>query len=516
MKNWKISVRLGMGFAALLTLLMVVTAIGLQQTAGLSNQISTITEVGDAKLQALGKVEVAIGLRAIAARNLALVPDPEKQQAELALARAAQADIESGLARLSEIMQAPANASAQERQMLEQLRAFEARYIPIAAKVVELATSQKVEQAVKVLGQDCMPLLRQVVSHSAAFQKLLKEGAERDTAVAQSAYLHARNLMVAISVLSLAAGILLAWTLTRSITRPISEAVSVARQVAQGDLSARIEVRDSSEAGQMMQALKEMNASLAKVVAEVRQGTDSISNASSRIAEGNRDLSVRTEAQAGALEQTAASMEQLTSTVKQNADNARQGNSLADAASAIAVEGGRMVGEVVQTMDSIHAASSKMAEIIAVIDGIAFQTNILALNAAVEAARAGEQGRGFAVVAAEVRSLAQRSAGAAKEIKALIDDSRQQVQGGNVLVGHTGRKMQEIVDSVRRVNAIMGEISTASSEQSAGIDQINQAVAQMDKTTQQNAALVEQAAAAAGSLQDEAGALSSTVRVFRL
>jgi methyl-accepting chemotaxis protein len=302
----------------------------------------------------------------------------------------------------------------------------------------------------------------------------------------------------------------------RSIARPLNEAVRIAQTVAAGDLTSRIEVNGNDEASQLLRALKDMNESLVRIVGEVRMSTDTIATASGQIASGNMDLSVRTEAQASSLEKTASSMEELTSTVKQNADNARQANQLAVSASEVAVKGGSVVTQVVDTMGSINASSKKIVDIIGVIDGIAFQTNILALNAAVEAARAGEQGRGFAVVASEVRSLAQRSASAAKEIKTLIGDSVDKVDVGAKLVDQAGATMQEIVDSVRRVTDIMSEITAASQEQMSGIEQVNEAVTQMDSGTQQNAALVEEAAAAAQSLRDQAGKLSQVVSVFKL
>jgi methyl-accepting chemotaxis protein len=304
--------------------------------------------------------------------------------------------------------------------------------------------------------------------------------------------------------------------LVRSITRPLEAAVKIADGVAAGDLTQRIEVQSKDETGRLMQALKGMNESLVKIVGEVRTGTDAITTASGEIASGNLDLSSRTEQQASSLEETASSMEELTSTVRQNADNARQANQLAVTASEVAVKGGTVVGQVVETMSSINASSRKIVDIISVIDGIAFQTNILALNAAVEAARAGEQGRGFAVVASEVRSLAQRSAAAAKEIKGLIDDSVGKVDAGSRLVGEAGSTMNELVDSVKRVTDIMSEIMAASQEQSSGIEQVNQAIAQMDQVTQQNASLVEEAAAAAESMQDQAGSLAKAVSVFKL
>ena len=305
-------------------------------------------------------------------------------------------------------------------------------------------------------------------------------------------------------------------SVARSISRPLNEAVRIAQTVAAGDLTSRIEVDGADEASQLLRALKDMNESLVRIVGEVRVSTDTIATASGQIASGNMDLSARTESQASSLEKTASSMEELTSTVKQNADNARQANQLAVSASEVAVKGGSVVTQVVDTMGSINASSKKIVDIIGVIDGIAFQTNILALNAAVEAARAGEQGRGFAVVAAEVRNLAQRSAGAAKEIKTLIGDSVDKVEVGAKLVDQAGATMQEIVDSVRRVTDIMSEITAASQEQMSGIEQVNEAVTQMDSSTQQNAALVEEAAAAAQSLRDQAGKLSQVVSVFKL
>ena len=302
----------------------------------------------------------------------------------------------------------------------------------------------------------------------------------------------------------------------RSIIRPLNNAIAIARHVADGDLTSHIEVKSQDETGQLLKVLKDMNASLVGIVGEVRDTTDSIITAAQQIAAGNSDLSQRTEQQASSLEETASSMEQLTSTVKQNAENAKQANQLAANASDIAVKGGQVVGEVVQTMASISTSSKKIVDIISVIEGIAFQTNILALNAAVEAARAGEQGRGFAVVASEVRNLAQRSAAAAKEIKSLIGDSVDKVDTGSRQVDQAGATMQEIVTAVKRVTDIMSEIAAASNEQSAGIEQVNQAIIQMDEVTQQNAALVEQAAAAAEAMQEQAGTLMGAVSVFKL
>jgi methyl-accepting chemotaxis protein len=340
--------------------------------------------------------------------------------------------------------------------------------------------------------------------------------AAQEYAEAQSNF----NTVFMITSVAVAVGVILAvvigMMLIRAIVGPINEAVDVANAVASGDLTSRIDVTSNNETGRLMQALRLMNDNLVDLVGKVRTSTDSIYTASSEIASGNLDLSQRTEEQASSLEETASSMEELTSTVRQNADNARQANQLASGASEVAVRGGAVVGQVVQTMSAINDSSKKIVDIISVIDGIAFQTNILALNAAVEAARAGEQGRGFAVVATEVRTLAQRSAAAAKEIKELIGNSVSKVEDGTRLVDEAGATMNEIVNSVKRVTDIMAEISAASQEQSSGIEQVNQAVTQMDEVTQQNAALVEEAAAAAESMQEQAHALSQAVAVFKL
>ncbi len=325
------------------------------------------------------------------------------------------------------------------------------------------------------------------------------------------------EIMVLVLLLTgLAAALGLAVAFVRSITGPVAQAVSVASAVAEGNLTVEVRVQGSNELGQLMQALAQMRDHLSSVVASVRQGSEGVATASAQIAAGNHDLSSRTECQASALEQTAASMEQLSATVKQNADSARQANQLAMNASTVAIKGGDVVAQVVDTMKGINESSRRISDIIQVIDGIAFQTNILALNAAVEAARAGEQGRGFAVVASEVRSLAGRSAEAAKEIKSLISASVERVEHGTTLVDNAGATMTEVVNSIRRVTAIMGEISAASNEQSLGVSQVGEAVTQMDQVTQQNAALVEEMAAAATSLKSQAQELVQTVAVFKL
>ncbi|MDE2370342.1 MAG: HAMP domain-containing protein [Burkholderiales bacterium] len=333
---------------------------------------------------------------------------------------------------------------------------------------------------------------------------------------ASDVYDQGRLTLALVAAIAMLAGVASAFVLTRSITRPLDLAVAAANRVAEGDLTHRIEAGSRDETGRLLGALQRMQESLQRVVCDVRSNAESVAAATSQIAQGNLDLSSRTEQQAAALQQTAASMDELGATVKQNADNARQADRLAQGASSTAVQGGEVVARVVETMKDINASSRRIADIIGTIDGIAFQTNILALNAAVEAARAGEQGRGFAVVASEVRSLAQRSAEAAREIKSLITASVERVEVGTSQVDEAGSTMTEVVGAIRRVTAIMGEISAASVEQSAGVGQVGAAVSQMDQATQRNAALVEESAAAAEGLKQQAEQLVDAVSVFRL
>ncbi|MYM68845.1 HAMP domain-containing protein [Pseudoduganella sp. FT55W] len=384
------------------------------------------------------------------------------------------------------------------------------------AKMIDLSRAGKKVEARDVASTTSAKTLGLITDNVNKLVKINVDGGDAASDDATATFQNARMTSVVLLVINIGIGMVLAIWVARIVAAPLQEAVSLARNVADGDLTRSIDVKSACETGQLMQALKDMTSNLQGLVSQVRQGTDTIATASSEIASGNQDLSSRTEQQASSLEETASSMEELTSTVKQNADNARQANQLAQSASGIALKGGDVVGQVVGTMASINESSRKIVDIISVIDGIAFQTNILALNAAVEAARAGEQGRGFAVVASEVRNLAHRSAAAAKDIKLLIGDSVEKVEAGSALVNQAGETMSEIVTSITRVTDIMSEITSASVEQSAGIEQVNTAIVQMDQVTQQNAALVEEAAAAAESMQDQAAKLSEVVSVFKL
>ena len=403
-----------------------------------------------------------------------------------------------------------------EQQALSALQAGWKQYQAQQAEIVGLARQRRDEEALDILKGPALQTFDILTTQLRVLGKIAQDGglqAREESATIQTSVLYGN---LGALLLTIVLGLFIARTLNRTIAGGLSYAAQLTRKVAQGDLSARITPNTGDEIGQLLHAVRDMQDALTRLVTRVRQGSDAVSTASAEIATGNNDLSARTESQASALQQTAASMEQLSSTVRQNADNARQANQLAQSASTVAVQGGEVVAQVVDTMQGINDSARKIHDIISVIDGIAFQTNILALNAAVEAARAGEQGRGFAVVASEVRSLAGRSAEAAKEIKTLITDSVERVGRGSALVDQAGHTMHEVVASIKRVTDIMGEISAASSEQSQGVAQVGEAITSMDQTTQQNAALVEEMAAAASSLKTQAQELVQTVAVFKL
>ncbi|WP_288392254.1 methyl-accepting chemotaxis protein [uncultured Herbaspirillum sp.] len=407
--------------------------------------------------------------------------------------------------------------SSEERALLEKMIAQRQKFVAEGIKpATEALRNRDFQSAIELYGGVMLKLYSEAHATLAQLMDLQRSVGRQMHEQAQQRYQSLLVIMGVAMLAGLVVALLMGVLLVRAISRPLQRAVTVAQAVAAGDLTQRIEVHSQDETGQLMQALQQMNDNLQGIVGQVRLSTDTIATASGEIAHGNLDLSSRTEQQAGALEETASAMEQLTSTVRTNAENAQQAKQLAHSASEVAVRGGQVVRQVVDTMSSINQSSSKIVDIISVIDGIAFQTNILALNAAVEAARAGEQGRGFAVVASEVRSLAQRSAAAAKEIKVLIDDSVTRVGSGSALVAQAGATIDEVVHSVQQVSAVVTEISAAGQEQSQGIEEVNRAITQMDESTQQNAALVEQAAAAAQAMQEQAARLSAAVSVFRL
>ncbi|MES2901768.1 MAG: methyl-accepting chemotaxis protein [Pseudomonadota bacterium] len=510
-RELKIGTRLSLGFGAILLILVVMVGLASFLNAGNKSALMQGLDATSAKNLHAVAMKSAMLETGIAMRNIGLQPDVslmQKEQDKVGLQSRRYAQARTGLE--------AANLNAAEKQVLADIGALD-RELEVAFRE---ATAQVLafnsEGAAKIIAGRIDPLNQQSLAHLNKLVEMQQAAAKAfmDSSVKDDERL--MLLLLGCGALALLAGVALAIWIARSIVVPLHGAVFIAKKVAAGELSSHVEVEGRDETSELLQALKGMNESLARTVGEVRSGTETITLASQEIAAGNAHLSARTEAQASSLEQTASSMEELTSTVKQNADNARQANQLAVSASSVAVKGGSVVAQVVDTMGSIKDSSRKIVDIIGVIDGIAFQTNILALNAAVEAARAGEQGRGFAVVAAEVRSLAQRSAGAAKEIKALIGDSVDKVDNGSKLVDEAGHTMQLIVTSIKQVADIMGEITAATQEQSLGIEEVNQAITDMDEMTQQNAALVEQAAAAAASMQDQAQKLADAVSIFKL
>jgi len=509
--NMKVGARLGLGFGVVLVLLAGVTFLGVTRLSALNDGTHLIVSDRYPKVATLYEVEGNVNVVARGMRNIALFTDQETIKKEHARIEAAGAAIKASLEKVETSIH-----SEKGKELYKAVKETQGKYAAGEQHFLALSAEGKKDEARNLLLTEVRATQAVYMESIAAFIKFQSGLVEKAGEEAAADYHSARNLMLALAGLAILLACAIALWVTRSITRPLIEAVGVAQKVAAGDLTSVVEVKSKDETGMLLQALKEMNESLVKIVGEVRSGSEAIGSGTKQIATGNADLSQRTEEQASSLEETASSMEELTSTVKQNAENAKQANQLALGASTVAVKGGQVVGEVVTTMSSINESSKKIVDIIGVIDGIAFQTNILALNAAVEAARAGEQGRGFAVVASEVRNLAQRSAAAAKEIKALIGDSVDKVGAGTKLVDEAGKTMEEIVTSVKRVTDIMSEITAASQEQSAGIEQINQAITQMDEVTQQNAALVEEAAAAAESLEEQAQNLDTAVAVFKL
>ncbi len=507
----KIRTRLILGFAAMAALIALLGAAAWLNVRSIQHGFAEVMDDRYAKVLIATDIKAVNNEVSQALRNLFIVSDPDDIKAQYAVIEASGPRTSANMERLEKSIDGEDGKAA-----LARLKQARAEYRRPRDVVIELLKSSRSEEAKNALLLDLRPkqaaYMARLEDLITLQNGLMKESGAKVAASVRQAELTIVSLLGAAFVLAF----VLAFWIIRSVTRPIGEAVAIARGVAGGDLAMEFRADGKTETGLLLGALHEMKTRLALIVGDVRGNAEGVASASAQISQGNSDLSGRTEQQASALQQTAASMEQLGATVRQNADNASQANQLARSASAIAVQGGEVVGQVVETMKGIDDSSKKVADIIGVIDGIAFQTNILALNAAVEAARAGEQGRGFAVVAAEVRSLAQRSAEAAKEIKGLIAASVERTGHGSALVDRAGETMRDVVASIRRVTDIVAEISAASSEQSHGVAQIGQAVSQMDQTTQQNAALVEESAAAAESLRGQAQRLVETVSVFKL
>ena len=511
LKDLKISTRLILGFGLLALLIALLGGIASVRISGIGESFDLVVRDKVPKVITLFEVEGDINVVARATRNMVILSDPAEIKKEEARIVAARKTISEKLDLLTKEVQSDSG-----KAVLAKVTEARARYLPALQKFVELVNAGKNDEG-KALLMGEMRVAQN--AYFGALDAMIKHQDDAMDVAAKSATdaVSSTKWIMGVSVCAaLVAALLGAVWIIRAITRPLRQAVQVARAVAAGDLSSSFDSEGQNETAQLLAALQEMQTSLVRVVSEVRQGSDGVATASAEIAQADLDLSARTESQASSLEETAASMEQLSATVKQNADSARQANQLAISASSVATQGGEVVGQVVETMKGINDASRRISDIISVIDGIAFQTNILALNAAVEAARAGEQGRGFAVVASEVRSLAGRSAEAAKEIKSLISASVERVERGTALVDQAGTTMTEVVGSIRRVTDLMGEISAANNEQSLGVSQVGEAVMQMDQVTQQNAALVEEMAAAANSLQSQAEGLVKTVSVFTL
>ncbi|WP_438392237.1 methyl-accepting chemotaxis protein [Caballeronia sp. DA-9] len=516
LRNISIRNKLIAGFGVLAVIVLGVSVFSLRALSNSTDGFSNYVHGPSARADVAAQVRTAVDRRAIAARNLVLVTKPSDLELEKAEVIRASEDVQAKLKLLKTMVANGPGSSDKARSLVGEIDRVESLYGPVANGIVALALAGKHEEAIVKMDDECRPLLAALVNASNAYAEYTRGRQEQMVRASDEQYQTQRNWLIAMCVAALALAVAAGMFITRSITGPIRRAVDVASTVARGDLRSRIAVTQKDETGQLLGALADMNARLIETVSRVRESSGSVANASTEIATGNTDLSQRTEEQAASLEQTAASMEELTSTVKQNTESAQQASVLASNASDVARRGSEVVSQVVDTMHGISTSSTKIAEITGMIEGIAFQTNILALNAAVEAARAGEQGRGFAVVASEVRSLAQRSSNAAKEIKELIANSVQQVRSGSVLAGRAGETMAEVTQAVARVTDMMEEIAAASIEQRRGIEQVNQAITQMDEVTQQNAALVEEAAAASQSLQDQGRRLMDAVAFFQM
>ena len=510
-RNLPIGTRLGAGFGVVILGIVGVGLAAFIALNGVTSEYVKLAENYIPKILAVQDAQDNTNLVARGIRNIALYPDAKTRAAESERILKARTENNEIFAKLEKEITSPKG-----KELLKEASEKRGNYVKALDRTLAAFQAGKDADGKELLLGELRQAQQAYMTAFGALGKFQQELMKEADEAVDKAIWFGKIEMLVVAAIAIALGVFLGWWIARSVTQPVAQAVKLAETIAAGDLTSRIEVTSLDETGRLLEAMKRMNENLAKIVSEVRHASDSIATGSSQIATGTQDLSSRTEEQASNLEETAASMEELTATVKQSAESARQANQLAASASAAAANGGHVVGEVVKTMESITEQSHKIADIINVIDGIAFQTNILALNASVEAARAGEQGRGFAVVAGEVRNLAQRAAQAAKEIKTLITASVEQIENGGQLVHTAGSTMGDIVEQVKRVSDLIGEITAASVEEGTGIGQINDAVVQLDQVTQQNAALVEQSAAAADSLKHEAEELAKAVSVFRV
>ena len=511
LSNLRVAHRLGIGFGLLAVILLILSGVGLYNARHVKAVLQNDLLTAQARQDVIAEMTALMALQDISVRNIGLLADPLLMQASAKEAREADKALDKALGNLRAM-----NLDARESDLAGQIEALNKQSRPHMEEAIGLAVSFQPDEAVGVLNSKLdvpskqrRELLRQLSQHAkerlAGASAELMRGSDRSS-----------QLMIGATALGLMLAVAAAWVVSRSIVGPLRSVVQLANRVAEGDLSTRIQTRRHDEIGELETAMGRMADSLRSVIGTMRSSAESIFTASTEIAAGNHDLSNRTEQQAASLQETVSTVATMTETIRRNAESARQASQLAVQASSIATTGGERVSQVVTTMNDISQSSRKISDIVGVIDGIAFQTNILALNAAVEAARAGEQGRGFAVVAAEVRSLAQRSATAAREIKTLIMSNVDKVEAGSRLVDDAGTTMSEIVESSQRVATIVSEITQATDEQAHGLERVNQTIGSIDHETQQNAALVEQAAAAAGSLQEQTRSLNEAVSIFKV
>jgi len=511
LRNLSIGTRLALGFGAILAVLLVVSAGGTALATKSRKDLAAVTATAVAKERLASDMQELVLRRSSVMRNVGLLTDFSAMQAQQKIANGLTQKFAEARRAMLKLDLTPA-----ERSIVEGLETADKATEEPFAKSMELQSAYRNEEAVALLMNSVDPAVNKMLQELDHLAEIQKKSNEEVTASALAMGDRLAMTTYVVEGICLVVAVLLAWALTRSITMPLREAVAITRRVASGDLSSKIESKGRDEAAELLAALAEMNGGLARMVLQIRSGSESIAVGANQVAAGNQQLSSRTEEHASSLEETASTLEEFTTTVRQNAEHAKQASALAGTASATAEKGGEVVSKVVTTMQEVTTSSKRISDIIGVIDGISFQTNILALNAAVEAARAGEQGRGFAVVASEVRNLAQRSAASAKEIRGLIEDSVSRVENGARLVEQAGKTMDELVASVKRVAEIMTEIAAASHEQSSGIEQINRAITQMDNVVQMNASLVEEATAAATSMANQATGLARSVAQFRL